>query len=158
MTRLGLGRLDLLAIATGGVAGAIVRWSISARSESVEGGWFVYTPNTNPSPYKGSLDLPVAVLGVNLFGCLLLGGLTLALTRTSAGGRRRLLIALAVGFCGSLTTFSTFAVDTADLLGARIEPQPGTALLYVALSVAGGAFAFAIGRRVGKSLTRPAIP
>ena len=75
--------------------------------------------------------LPWGTLLVNVAGSLLAG--TVAAAVTQRGAADWLLPLVAVGFCGALTTFSTFAFETVTLLedGAR-----GRALLNVVLSVA----------------------
>ena len=58
---------------------------------------------------------PWGTLAVNAFGCLILGGL--------AGAGLSLpqpwLILLGTGFCGALTTYSTFSYETVKLLEQR---------------------------------------
>jgi CrcB protein len=83
-------------------------------------------------------ELPMGTLLVNVVGCLLLGLLV---------ARRRddpwLRPVLGTGALGGFTTFSTFAVQTDHLLADR----PSVALLYVALSLAGGLGAVHLGLR-----------
>ena len=56
---------------------------------------------------------PWGTFTVNLVGCLILGGLTAA---TAAGPAFAL---LGTGFCGALTTYSTFSYETLRLLEQR---------------------------------------
>lgn len=87
----------------------------------------------------GSL-LPWGTWSVNVVGSLLLG----VLTAVGLAGRldREVQAVLAVGFCGSFTTFSTWTFETVRLLedGAWWE-----ATLNVVLSLAGGLAAAAVG-------------
>ena len=77
---------------------------------------------------------PWAVFAVNVAGSALVG---VALAEEATHPRARLLLGdgLAVGFCGGLTTFSTLAVETADL--AR-DGRGGLAVVYVVASVVAG--------------------
>jgi CrcB protein len=75
--------------------------------------------------------LPWPVLAVNVAGSFLLGVL---LAEEWTHPRTRVLLhdAGAIGFCGGLTTFSTFAVEVVDL---GRNGRVGAALLYGGLSV-----------------------
>lgn len=91
--------------------------------------------------------LPVATLAVNLFGAFLLGVLLEGLARRGPDvGRARVArLAAGTGFCGALTTYSTFAVET-DLLASH--GRPTAALGYVAVTVVIGLAASAGGVHV----------
>lgn len=158
---------DLAAIAVGGVGGASLRWFVSRQSASSGGGWFEYAPNASVGATTGTLvelTFPSQTLLVNVLGCLLLGALTFLLTQ-SLPISRRLLIGAATGFCGSLTTFSTFTVEVAERLrglpastpSAAVDtlaygPEVGLAGTYLAISLVGGGLAFWIGRALANRL------
>ena len=78
-------------------------------------------------------DFPWSVLVINLIGCALLGWFVARPLRTDEVQQ-----AMTVGFCGGLTTFSTFAVELAEL---RTD-DPAIMWLYLATSVLGGLVAF----------------
>lgn len=105
-------------VAAGGAAGASVRWVVGAGT-------------------VGEGAFPWWTLLVNVAGCLLLGLLV------GAEGSWRL--GLGTGFCGGLTTFSTFSVEVAALLDAG---EVGTAATYLAASLVLGILAFVGGRGV----------
>lgn len=58
--------------------------------------------------------LPLNVLIVNVIGAFILGMFVILSEQWNLDGRYSLLIAL--GFCGSLTTMSSFALDSSNLL------------------------------------------
>jgi CrcB protein len=103
----------IAAVAVGGSAGGALRWAVLA---SVESGRF-----------------PWPVLAVNVAGSFLLGVL---LAEEWAHPRARVLLhdAGAIGFCGGLTTFSTFAVEVVDL--AR-DDRTSLGIAYACFSVLG---------------------
>jgi CrcB protein len=80
--------------------------------------------------------LPWGTLLVNVAGSLLAGAVAAAVTLRGAADW--LLPLVAVGFCGALTTFSSFAFETVTLLedGARARALLNV-FLGVALAVAG---------------------
>jgi len=106
-----------LAVALGGAAGAMLRYYLG---ETVLGRAF--------APF------PLATFVINVTGSFILGFfLTLATERLHISPHLRL--AIAVGFVGAYTTFSTFEYETARLVEERFRL---TAFLYVVLSFAVG--------------------
>jgi CrcB protein len=103
-------------IALGGAAGTLLRAGLAAA-------W--------PPPASG---FPWATLVVNLVGSLVVGFVVIAALERAAPSRyvRPL---LGTGFCGGLTTFSTFAVELELLLKAE---QFGTAGVYLVATLGPG--------------------
>ncbi len=87
---------------------------------------------------------PWGTLTVNLAGCLVLGGLTGASLGAST------LALLGTGFCGALTTYSTFGYETLRLLeeGAVLE-----AVANAVGSVTAGLGAAVLGWAVGVAVS-----
>lgn len=96
--------------------------------------------------------VPAATLTANLAGALLLGLLMEALARSGAdvGWRRRARLLAGTGFIGAFTTYSTFAVESDQLLRHH---HPAVAVLYVAVTFAGGLIAVAVGILVASRLS-----
>jgi CrcB protein len=95
-------------------------------------------------------ELPLPTLAVNLVGAFVLGALLEGLARrgTDAGRRRVVRLLVGTGFCGGLTTYSTFAVEVDLLLGGRPLLGVGYGLLTVLLGlVAAGAGVAAAGQQ-----------
>ncbi|QEC49301.1 fluoride efflux transporter CrcB [Baekduia soli] len=109
-------RLRVLSILAGGAVGALARAGMSKAVPHGSGGW------------------PWATFAVNIAGVLVLAWVTTRLSEMVAPTRYwRLLIG--TGFCGALTTFSTFQVETITLAkGGHV----GLAFGYAAASLVAG--------------------
>ena len=82
---------------------------------------------------------------VNVLGAALLG----LLAGRPAAPRRQLL--LGTGFCGSLTTFSSWTLDTVRLLaGGELASAFRLRALPLGLGLGGAAFGLQMGRRIGR--------
>jgi fluoride exporter len=108
------------AVAAGGALGALARHLLASA-------W--------PHPAGG---FPWSTLVVNLTGCLLIG----ALLATAYAHRPLVRAFLATGVLGGYTTFSTYAVETRDLVAAG---RPGLAAVYALSTLAGALAAVALG-------------
>ncbi len=92
---------------------------------------------------SAELHLPLGTLLVNLIGCLVLGLVVGGVAHHHWSSGTQAL--LGTGFCGGLTTFSTFSVETVELYQGKLT---GRAASYVVLSCALGIGLAAIGYRV----------
>ncbi len=96
---------------------------------------------------RAGAPFPSATFAINVSGSFILGlFLTLVAGRWQAGEHLRL--AVAVGFVGAYTTFSTFEYETLRLTEARLF---GWALGYVVLSVGVGFAAVWAGAWLGRA-------
>lgn len=120
--------MNLLLIAVGGAAGALLRYGVSEWVTAPRGGF------------------PLATLLANVTGAFLLGGASLLLVRLEVSAAVRL--GLTVGVLGAYTTFSTFSVETLDLVS---DGQWRTAALYVVASVAGALAAAWAGQSLARA-------
>jgi fluoride exporter len=93
-------------------------------------------------------SFPWGTFVVNVSGCFLLG-LLVAMFAHRFVAHPDVRIALTVGFLGSYTTFSTFALET---FGFGETNAPGHALLNVGASVIAGVLAVWAGTALGRSL------
>jgi fluoride exporter len=88
-------------------------------------------------------DFPLGTMAVNISGAVILGLLSgLALSHTQA-------LLLGTAAVGSYTTFSTWMLETQRLAEER---QHRKVLVNVAVSIAGGVAAAALGRLIGARL------
>lgn len=87
---------------------------------------------------------PWSTLVVNVLGSLLFGFIV---GGAQAGGvSPEVIAAVGTGFCGALTTYSTFGYETARLVG---DGSTGYGLLNVAMSVGAGLGAAFLGAAIG---------
>lgn len=118
-----------LYVALGGAAGSLLRYAAGQALGPTRPGAF-----------------PWPTFAVNVVGSLLLGLVVALVPRDDPHHLRAL---LAVGFCGGLTTFSTFGYETVTLLQSRAY---GVALAYAGGSFILALLAVAIGLSTGTRL------
>ena len=93
--------------------------------------------------WQVALHLSDRSVVVNVVGAALLG----LLAGLPAGPRRQLLVG--IGFCGSLTTFSSWMLDAMHLISAgRVIEASGLMGLTLGLGLGAAALGFWIGQRV----------
>lgn len=117
---------DLLLVALGGALGSMARYGLSLMASflSVSGLW--------------------ATLTANGLGSFLIG-MSIALFKGDA------YLLAAVGFCGGFTTFSTFSLQSVELLQSG---QKGLAALYIVGSLALSMGCVVMGLYCAKSLVK----
>ena len=105
--------LKIFAVGAGGFLGAILRYLISL------------------IPVNETLAFPIKTFVINVIGCIAIGTIAVVSAKNSLLSPYALLF-LKVGLCGGFTTFSTFALETTELLKAG---HVVVAFTYVLLSV-----------------------
>ncbi|HHM05045.1 MAG TPA: fluoride efflux transporter CrcB [Gammaproteobacteria bacterium] len=122
---------QLIAIAVGGAVGAVLRFGVSTATYNILGRSF-----------------PFGTLMVNVLGSVLMGVLyVLFIDRLNIAPEWR--AAVLIGLLGSFTTFSTFSLETLNLLenGAPVKALLNI-MLSVALCLAAAWLGLALGRRL----------
>ena len=119
-----MSRSKPLLVVIGGVTGAGCRWVLQSQFAEPSG-----------------RSIHWAILLINVVGCFVLGVIL------GKKVKENLYLLLGAGFCGGLTTFSTFAVDAASLLKDSYLKE---AIIYIFLSVIISMFSFLVGNKAGK--------
>lgn len=111
--------LNCLVVGLGGFLGAVLRYLISL------------VPMKNPESF------PLHTFIINIAGAFAIGCIAFAVSK-NINIDTKLLLFLKVGICGGFTTFSTFSLETVELIknGSVI-----TAVFYVAASILAGVLA-----------------
>ena len=121
--------LKLVYLAIGGITGTFARYFLSG---------FIYK-------FTGT-DFPYGTMVINLIGCFLIGVFAaLSNEKLILGPDMRVM--LMAGFCGAFTTFSTFMLETGNLIK---DGEWLRALGNVFLSVFIGFILFRLGEWIGK--------
>jgi CrcB protein len=115
--------ITVLLVFAGGAIGAPLRYSADR---------FVQSRHRRPFPF--------GTLLVNLVGCFVLGVVAGGVAKSGWSADVKSLVG--TGFCGGLTTFSTFAVETLELASKKLTATAG---VYVLVSVAPGIGLAALG-------------
>ena len=105
--------LNCIIVGLGGFIGAVLRYLISL------------IPIKNPDSF------PINTFIINILGALIIG----IIAFTAAKNQNldaKLILFLKVGICGGFTTFSTFSLETANLIKSGCVL---TAIIYILLSV-----------------------
>ena len=111
--------ISCLAVGLGGFAGSVLRYLIGL------------------VPLRPQSGFPAKTFLINILGSFAIG-LIAAAAAKNKNLNPNLILFLKVGICGGFTTFSSFALETSDLLKAGAAP---TAVLYAVLSMAAGVLA-----------------
>jgi CrcB protein len=121
--------MNVIALVVGGFIGTILRYELGDLIPPLSDGF------------------PLGILFINLLGCLFLGWF-FTVTSVRSGIRPEIRLGLGTGVTGAFTTFSTFSVQSVDLI------QKGhffIASLYILLSIIGGLLLTFAGVRLAKA-------
>lgn len=88
---------NIIAVGLGGFVGAVCRYLIGLISVSEK------------------TIFPVKTFAINIVGCIAIGIITIMASKSNTLNPN-LVLFLKVGVCGGFTTFSTFALESADLI------------------------------------------
>ena len=123
--------LKIIYLAVGGITGTFARYFLAGAVYDVMGTRF-----------------PYGTLLVNLSGCFIIGVLT-SLSESKFVLNPDMKVLLMIGFCGAFTTFSTFMLETSNLIR---DGETLRAFLNVLASVVVGFIVFRIGVVLGDML------
>lgn len=116
--------VECMIVGVGGFIGAVCRYLIGL------------------IPLEQGSVFPVKTFAINVLGSFVIGVIA-ALAAKDSWLDPQIVLFLKVGICGGFTTFSSFALETADMLKSGSE---ATAVLYVSLSMVIGVAAVFVGQ------------
>ena len=110
--------IELLLVGLGGFVGSVLRYLFG----------FI--------PISESSGFPIHTFIINMLGVVLISFIAFYVTKSSSANvsgdtLKNIILFLKVGVCGGFTTFSTFALETGDLIKAG---NMEVAFLYILLS------------------------
>lgn len=118
--------IDCIVVGAGGFIGAVCRYLIGM------------------IPLKEGCTFPIKTFMINIAGSFLIG-IVAALAMRTVSLDSRIVLFLKVGICGGFTTFSSFALETADLMK---DGRMHLAAIYTVLSVTLGVLAVFAGQGI----------
>ena len=118
--------MDCIVVGVGGFVGAVCRYLIGM------------------IPLKEGCTFPIKTFMINIAGSFLIGIVAALAMRTESLDSRTVLF-LKVGICGGFTTFSSFALETTDLMK---NGKMHLAVIYTVLSVTLGVLAVFAGQGI----------
>ncbi len=122
--------IDCMIVGVGGAVGAVLRYLIGL------------------IPMNKSGVFPVNTFLINLAGSFAIGAIAALALRTDRMDPK-LVLFLKTGICGGFTTFSSFALETGDLIGSG---NTAAAVIYAVLSMILGVLAVFAGEWTVKGL------
>ena len=118
--------IECIVVGVGGFVGAVCRYLIGM------------------IPLKEGCTFPIKTFMINIAGSFLIGIVAALAMRTESLDSRTVLF-LKVGICGGFTTFSSFALETTDLMK---DGKMHLAAIYTVLSVTLGVLAVFAGQGI----------
>lgn len=118
--------IDCIVVGVGGFVGAVCRYLIGM------------------IPLKEGCTFPIKTFLINIAGSFLIG-IVAALAMRTESLDSRIVLFLKVGICGGFTTFSSFALETTDLMK---DGKMHLAVIYTVLSVTLGVLAVFAGQGI----------
>ncbi len=118
--------IECIVVGMGGFVGAALRYLIGL------------------IPIKEGIVFPIKTFFINIIGCFLIG-IIAALAVRNTSWNPKMILFLKVGICGGFTTFSSYALETGDLIKLG---NTGIAFAYIVLSVVLGVAAVLAGQRI----------
>ena len=109
--------IECLIVGVGGGLGSVIRYLLSL------------------IPLNETTPFPINTFIINTLGCIMIGFIAFYAMKNNLN--ENWVLFLKVGICGGFTTFSTFAIETVQLMR---NGDASIAVIYIALSVLIGIF------------------